>query len=350
LHGATLVYGGYPGIVLLFGWIYWLFGDNPVHIVLFNALLGGLTSVLLYSLMLRAGTSSRSASIGAVASMMVPQLLLYTALLMKEVLIAFLFVLILRCWQMVLIEHKWWAILVLAPASVALLEVRVAMFFAAFITLVISLVWHWRRRPRLLVAIGGAIAMLLFAGALGIPPAPIGYRGGLFSLTFVTALAQQLETTDISNSASTHSLALLTKTHLSIWTIYILPIRFAFFLLNPPPWATLGEWPHDVLRMGTALLVYGSMPAMFVGAWVLRLRRGGMLLWLPPTLAVFVISFPTPFLDDRIRVPLLPLMVALAVVGFVESNAWKRMYPVYIALLIVGTTGYLAYKSGVLHL
>lgn len=352
-RGLSLSYarslpGDYGGVVLWYGLIYFIFGHHPLFAVLFNTLLGGLTSLLTYKLSLSL-LSRREARWAAVGVMVWPHLVFYAALLMKEALIAFLFVLALYSWLRLRQDSKSNKLVLgagLAASLYGLLENRIPMVAIVLVVMLSEGLLTGRRRQSVLLAIAASIVLVFLASYVAVSPIVLSRFGGILDPRFVVDYMEEYAQRPLEKSATdpASSLGIATSVGLSPSRAYLIPVRMAFFYLNPPPWQWGLQPTADPFRIPSAFLIYLSLPAVVYGLVCLIRQRKGHWIWIAFIFGTFVIGVPTPFLDDRLRVPLMPLYVMLAMVGFKDFERWKSIYVLYPFAGVAGALGYYAVK------
>jgi len=128
--------------------------------------------------------------------------------------------------------------------------------------------------------------------------------------------------------------------------LYWIPVRAAMFYINPTPWTRgLGTW--DPFKMSSAALVWICIPAVMIG--LLQLWNNAVPtapLWISWLFGTVLISSSTPFLDDRLRMMMMPLYLGAAAIGF---SSLRRWWPIYVLVppvaIMTGLLFYL-YKLG----
>jgi hypothetical protein len=198
--------------------------------------------------------------------------------------------------------------------------------------------------------IGGMI-VTAFGGMMvlaGLSRAPIAEYGSPFSVRFYQSQVQIFRERPEDQNATNAEASLGVKTSgaLTEGKVYWIPVRFLLYYLNPPPWAGgYGTW--DPFRMSSALVVWLLMPAMFYGLYSLAKEgAAGCPLLMPFLVGSVLISSATPFLDDRLRMMMMPLFLGVAFCGLAQLRRWWQLYLILPVVVIFGTVLYYLFKGG----
>lgn len=335
------------GIVYFYQIVYQIFGHNPLFVVLFNSLLGGMISILIFH-WARSFTSLRVARWGALTTMIIPDSVLYGGLLMKEMLVMFIFYVSLLAWARFRI-HRWIpGLLIFIATLYGMMETRGAFLLVLVAIAGSILLIEWRQtlqRPITLLII---VLSVVFLATLGVSNYSRGFN--MLDPNMWIQRASDLSAYAIpqivnENSAAASSIGLNTKVNLSSPITWVfVPFRMAVFYLNPPFW----RWgifekfvPFNEL---TAIMSWACMPAMMWGLWRMFRQSRGYYLWIPFLLASLIISL-APFVDPRYKISLLPLFFLFACIGFEEFRKWRQLYPLYVLAIIGIMIGYYVIKG-----
>ncbi len=344
--GNAQISSDYLGIVAFYAGVYWVFGYNPLFATVFNTLLGGLAALLIYRLA-QGGTAPRVAAWSAIVAMIIPDMVMYGGLLMKEMLVLFLFLLGLWSWRRYQETQRWIALVPFALALAALREVRIAYLYLLVATAGIQFMLERRKSPRRVIVMAGLAIVIAVVAVSGVSNSVRGHN--LLSLDYVLNMRQLLDQAAVrvagESANPTTSLGLRTAVVPSEPATYVfIPVRFMTLYLLPSVWLW-GTEPDfaPFLELG-AVLIWASLPAVIWGTW--RLIRGGQVyLWLPFLLGTLVVSSATPFVDTRLKVDLLPLYFLIACVGFDEVRRWRQLYLPYSVAIVGVAAAYYGVKA-----
>jgi len=335
------------GIVAFYATIYRVFGHNPLFAVLFNTLLGGLTSLLVFHLA-RLCTSLRVATWSALLTMIIPDSVLYGGLLMKEMLVMFLYYSILLVWFRFKFHRRYSGLILLAVLLYGMMETRGILFVVLVATFGSIMLIEWRktlRRPAAWIIMGAAIAII---ASIGVSNYSRGFN--MLDVSMWQERSSELKENTVAqiekeNPNAAHSIGLRTAVVLdSPLTYLFVPFRMLVFFLNPPFW----RWgifanfvPFNELN---ALLSWLFFPAMVWGCWRTMRRPQGYYLWIPFLWTMLIVSL-APFVDPRYKISLMPLFVLFACKGFEEFRKWKSLYWLYGFGVIGAIIGFYAVRG-----
>jgi hypothetical protein len=337
----------YQGIVYYYGVLFYLFGPNPAVGVVFNCVLAAITPVVLYRFMLLV-TRERIAEGAALGIALLPESWLWSSLLMKESLITLVFVAGVLAATIASRTRSLWAVVAALVCAGLLLQLRIAAAMIMMLSVAVAtLIWH-RRHIMRLAAYGALFVMLvgivtLFSNntlisAYGSPLSPAFYR--TYAEVFRERQAMDLGASEAS------SLGARTSGALTEGKVYWIPVRAGMFYLNPPPWTTgLGSW--DPFKMTSAAVVWICIPAALIG--LLQLWKKPVPsspLWVSWLFGTVLISSSTPFIDDRLRMMMMPLYLGVSATGFSSLRQWWPIYAVFPPVAVVAGILFYLYKSG----
>jgi hypothetical protein len=336
------------GPIAFYALIYGIFGYNPLFAVLFNTLLGGLTSLVIFNLALPV-TSLRVARWSALMTMILPISVVYGALLMKETLVTFLF-----CWGLVQFSRvksygKWFDLLILVGIFYGLMETRAAYALILVGGAVVTLFMERRLASRRLpVFLFGGLVFVLLAGA-GVSSATHGaniltpgyWLERFTNLQYSTSLLLSTWPTD-----PTLSLGLRTAVDLASPATYVfIPFRFATLYLVPLFWQWGMSPDFTPFEEISSFLSWASVPAVVWGVRRLMRQPGRKDLWVMFLLGTLVISIGAPFVEPRYKLALQPLYFLIAMIGFEEFRKWRKYYVPYAYVVVASIGGYYIVKA-----
>ena len=334
------------GIVAFYSIIYSIFGYNPLFLVLFNTLLGALASIFIYKIALPA-TSARIAGWSALSTMVIPETIFYGGVLMKEMLVMFLFFGALWAWQNFQLKRAWSSLIIFALLLYALRETRLSHLLIILGIAILSLIRHWRSSLKHIVPLAILGILIGFIATSGQSNFVRGTN--IFSLDYLLARrvalddgAKQLALDAVNPNASIGLRLVVVPT--APVTYIFMPFRALTFYLAPPFWIWGLEADFVPYQELGALFIWLSLPAVLWGTWRL-IKQKQTLLWISFALSTLVVSIATPFTDARLKVALLPLFYLVAIVGFSQFPRWRQLYIPYGIMILVTAVGYYTLKS-----
>jgi hypothetical protein len=337
----------YQGIVFYYALLFYIFGFNPAVGVIANCALGALTAGFLYKLVHQCSPES-VAYRAAVLFAFLPESILWGSLLLKESLVTFLFVFALHEAAVAVRTMRTTPALLAVLAVALLLQFRIVLAVVAIVSIAAMIVLVYRRSLGRLALASAALILLAaivtrfstntLIAAYGNPLSPAFYA------KYIEVFGARPPEANAAIPGS--SLGIMTSGALTEGKFYWIPVRFAMYYIVPPPWAT-GLGSFDPFRMASAALVWAALPAMCVGLFLL-LRRGAATaaIWIPFLFGSVLISASTPFIDDRLRMMMMPLFLAAAAWGWHKVAWWWRIYPLVILTAGVGSACFYLFKSG----
>lgn len=336
----------YSGIVYYYGTLYSLFGPNPTIAVIANCLAGMVTALTLYKFLL--GFSNvRVAAGAAMGYAILPESILWNSLPMKESVVTLVFIYGLYSGTKLAQKPRWSRWLAPLLSFFCLIQLRMVLAIVLVVSLLIFMAVRLYRRPMLvLFMMGAALGMMVLLA--GLSQATIREYGSPFSLQFYQSQAKIFNERPVELNAANPgaSLGVMTSGALTEGKVYWVPVRFLMYYLNPPPWAVgYGSW--DPFRMSSALAVWLLMPAMFYGLYRLgKDWKHTYPLLVPFLTGSVLISGSTPFLDDRLRMMMMPLFLGVAFWGLDRASRWWQLYLILPVGVAIGAALYYLFKSG----
>ncbi len=343
------------GTVAYFAALYEIFAADPLVIVFFNALLGGLISLLLFTLLY--DWNQRAAQFGAILSLTMPDLTLYSGLLMKELLVGFVLLAAVAAWYRLYDRANYTMLVVLSGCVYILIETRTA--FLLIVAGIAGLdVLSSSLKPSRLAAIGGLLIAIVISAYLSVSPFVVGSNilSPEFWLTRREALVSSstvdvpspVDAIRLESSDPSRSLGLRTAVDPKAPATYVfIPFRFLTFYLNPPFWVWNTDEDFAPYLQLTSLLIWLLLPAI---AWAtiygMRIRRSpARLLAFTFVTSTLLVSVGAPFADPRLRVALLPVLSGVAGIGLSRPGRWIRLMPWYAGAVLAAFAAYTLLKA-----
>lgn len=334
------------GIVAFYTIIYGVFGHNPLFPILFNTLLGALTSVFVYKIALPA-TTAHVAGWSALATMVSPETVFYGGVLMKEMLVMFLFFGTLWIWQRFQTKRSWLNLVMFGLCLYALRETRLSHLIIILGVVALSMIKYWRFALKRIIPFAALGLFIVFIATTGQSNFVRG--ANVFSLDYLLArrvalddAASQLAANKAEPSASI-GLRLVVDPTVPATYVFI-PFRVLTFYLVPPFWMWGTEPDFMPYQEIGSLLVWLGFPAVMWGMWQL-IKKKQTMLWLAFALSTLVISVATPFADARLKVAILPLFYLVAMIGFSQFHRWRQLYIPYGVAIILMAISYYTLKG-----
>jgi len=301
----------HPTFGIITGFLYSIFGEAKIVMVMFNAMIGGLTSVYVYKIAHKL-YEPRTARTAAFLTSFFPLLLCYSAFLLKETLLAF--VVTLLVWLIISMQERFWnKIILISLFFVILIFLRRQMFF---VLLGCFLVHHFFNVRRMGIKDVFFYLFFIFTAGYILGFTPFGFMGkqAFFHLTKEAVI----------NTYSFHVLS--TTPDSVIFKIYFLPepLRLlagtVFAWIMPfPPWRGWHEFYRASLMPGATIWLF-VIPHVFVGFWYTLKER--LFLSILPMLLAFIIPVIISYIGlgvfYRYRMQVTPLMLLFAAAG------WER--------------------------
>jgi 4-amino-4-deoxy-L-arabinose transferase-like glycosyltransferase len=254
MYPPKLLDGTPNGYYYVVATLYTLFGSFSLVPKLVNAILGGLTALLVYDLARRLIGDEMAALRAARYTAYFPSLILWSALNIRDCWVIFLIVLI--CREALVLQERFHpgALLILAGSLLAVTRFRDYIFFAVAGPMVVSFFVRNRRHMGRNVFIGMILSAVVIYG----DQMAGSQRRGLRTLDLEELQnARQWNTVGAQSSFENADISTPGK------AIVFLPIGLTYFLLAPFPWQVTGV--RQVLTMPEMLFFYSLIPAIFRG-------------------------------------------------------------------------------------
>ncbi|RCR67614.1 glycosyltransferase family 39 protein [Larkinella punicea] len=324
---------GYP---LYLGLIYYTFGNYLLIPRLIKALLGSLTCILVYKIA-RNNFGENTGRIAGIMSMLVPNLIYYCGLNLKEIEMVFLVVLFVYQVDLQIRsrEIKLTYLILIGGLGVSLFFFRTVLAGCLFCSLAIATFLTNQRITGLGKRLG--LIVLLTVGAFFIATTPFGDNIN----QYIEASDQNL-TSQMDNFATREGANKLARYGSR-------GIFLPFMLMAPfPTLVNIPDQPNAMMLGGAYFTrnVYAFF--VFIGLFALYKRkqvREHILLLSVIFSYIFVLASSGFALSERFHLPLVPFLLILAAYGISQMNAKNKKYYVpYLVLICVIVIGWNWFK------
>jgi uncharacterized membrane protein len=315
--------GSHLGYHQVIGFLYAAFGVSHWIGKTVNCLLGA-GSILLTYCFARPLVGRRAAIISAWMLALWPTAIFWSAQLLKDTLIAFMFILAAGCWVGFLVSRRWMYLLLYVLATGLLLPMRIYTSVFLALGLYVGLLVFALMRKRYLLA-GGLVLGAILA-CCSIPFDAVLFQGShtLFTVSRGTHYSQGSTLTAIAQRGVSH------------WIL--VPLALVKFMISPLPWNASGV---DLLIVPGIIMQYVILPFAARGAIIL-LRHG--FVFVLPVVVVSVLSnilYAFVFLGGipRHMNMFYPFMFVCAAIGL---QSWRNWVLPWCGFLVIFTLGALA--------
>ena len=347
----------YQGIIFYYGFIFFIFGHNPVIPALVNSfvsLIGGLYLIRICYQIKKCRTHS-DWSIAFV--LLVPEIIWYDVMTSRETLLAALILISSLSMGRYLINlpNSGFIFRTMSTTLVCLffiLAIRSTMVIPVLSSFLVAVMLIRRKRSNnwsiKLIAISVLVITLLSG------PFIQSMLGG-YNFNFATALstAQNIEGNVASEVEWTdNSVGLLLSPHSSIQSLLFLPPRMVLYLVSPLPNIAFsldelarGSWSawQNLMTIPSSILYIILFPFVLAGSinsYRIRIVHPGQLLLVSIFWITFIaIAGGNIIIHERYRVMFSPLFIACAWLGYIECKKLQ------IQIISVGWFGLLAFFS-----
>lgn len=330
--------------------LYAVFGRSLYLLALANCLFGTLLALETYRLA-RTILDERAARVAAWLTALFPAVLLYSFLGLKDLMVAYLVLLLFRIFlEAARGSRSIVQAVVVVVVVYVLFEVRVAVVPVVALLAVIAILSAPRSgRPLLprLVPMAALGVALAFGFAFAASTALTTVLGALVQGgTFVVG-ADELGGFAFTTGAS-DSLALSTYWGYDITRIYLIPVRAILILFVPPP--VRFEGPVQILESLSVLGIAFLLPLALWSIhrqWSVASSRRQVIaaIWLPLVAILLGLAAVEPVLEARHRLQLMPFLVLAAVPGLRALPYSGHAILVAVPFYLLGAAGYLVMKT-----
>lgn len=328
------------GIVSLAAAVYSVFGLDPFMVVLLGVFATALTCYYIHRLASRLfgrGVADWSAIIFSLS----PDSLSYGGMLMKETVLAFLFVA--GCEALLRLKESRTSWLQLFAVVSAMLFFRDGLSLVLGVSAALILAAEMPMRTRMPFI---AVLVLLAVSAASFNLTGTGFAFSFDSLDHLLGGyggdISQLSFVDGYSASFSAAMGL----NITFWTLYLLPLKIMMSFLIPfPPWQWLESFHSNMLVLSQWIFL-PLLPAAGWRAWTFFRERTSMrtAVFAPLILMLVVNALSGPFIYDRYRFPLLPAVLMFGLGGLGDWSRVRRFYLWSFLVFSLLVTVYYAFK------
>lgn len=328
----------YAGFGVIVGCLYLIFGKFKIVVVMFNAMIGGLTGLYTYRIALKL-YNIHTAYLAALLTNFFPLLLCYSAFLLKETIVTF--EIILLVWLIISIREDYFKKIVLISSfAVLLIFLRRQMFFILLGCVLLHHVINVKK-----IGVKEICFYIVFVLSVGyiLTFTPYGFMG---KKSFINLPYEAAINDNVYNMLSKSPNSVIFKIYFLPQPVRLLAGTIFAWIMPFPPWRGWDEFYRASLMPGATIWLF-VIPFVFSGMWYTF--REKILSAVLPAILINILPIIIGYVGFgnfyRYRMQVTPLMLVFAAAGY-KYYRKKDMFifVLYFCLALTGTLFYIRLK------